>query len=143
MLAEPVTLQIRLENDTTSHSGRVGVRYGNSWSSLCYEGLDYPDVKVICRMLGYEDVNHVYAVRTPSSANGRVWLSGVECNGTEASILNCSRTGWWQTTCDFDAVITCKTPGALERLSKMNLGVFSKIKHFLHFVYIIKFPSLD
>ncbi|KXJ07926.1 Scavenger receptor cysteine-rich type 1 protein M130 [Exaiptasia diaphana] len=108
---ERVTLQIRLENDTTSHSGRVGVRYGNSWSTLCYEGLDYPDVKVICRMLGYVNVVDVYAVWIPSSANGRVWLSGVECNGTEASILNCSRTGWWQTTCDFDAVITCKTQG--------------------------------
>ncbi|KXJ07932.1 Scavenger receptor cysteine-rich type 1 protein M130 [Exaiptasia diaphana] len=106
---DPVTLQIRQETSFTPHSGRVGVRYGNSWSTLCYEGLDYPDVKVICRMLGYVDVNHVYAVRTPSSTNGRVWLSGVECNGTEASILNCSRTGWWQTTCDFDAVITCKT----------------------------------
>ncbi|XP_028518377.1 deleted in malignant brain tumors 1 protein isoform X2 [Exaiptasia diaphana] len=107
---DPLTLEVRLESgDATPHSGRVGIRYGNSWSTLCYQGLDYHDVKVICRMLGYVDVDHVYAVMTPSSADGRVWLSGVECNGTEASILNCSRTGWWQTSCDHDAVVTCKT----------------------------------
>ena len=84
MLADPMTLQIRLQKGTTPHSGRVGIRYGNSWSTLCYEGLDYPDVKVICRMLGYKNVDHVYAVGTPSSVNDSVWLSGVECNGTEA-----------------------------------------------------------
>ena len=111
MLADHVTLQIRLENGTTPHSGRVSIRYGNSWSTLCYEGLDYNDVKVICRMLGYVYVNHVYAVRTPSSANSSVWFSGIECNGNEPSILNCNRIGWWQTTCEFDAVVKCKTPG--------------------------------
>ena len=65
------------------------------------------DGKVICRMLGYVGVSHVFTI----PGNGVIWLSDLECNGAEHSIVDCRRSGWWQTsncTHDQDAAVTCK-----------------------------------
>ena len=109
---------IRLENGTSSHSGRVGIRYDNTWGTLCNKGLDMNDAKVICRMLGYVGASHVFTM----PGNGTIWLSDLECNGEEDSIVDCRHSGWWQTnTCshDQDAAVTCKIGKVYEQGNQM------------------------
>lgn len=106
-LTEPLSLQVRLEDGETPHTGRVGIRFGNVWGTLCNKYLHMNDAKVICRMLGYFGVNHLYEL----PGNGTIWLSKLGCNGTERSIDKCNHSEWGQTdTCNHmnDVAITCK-----------------------------------
>jgi deleted-in-malignant-brain-tumors protein 1 len=110
-LTDPPPVQVRLEEGSSPNSGRVAVRYGNVWGTICNRGLDINDAKVICRMLGYVGASKVYPKSTFRPGNGTIWLSNLGCNGRENSIDNCRHPGWGQTTCnhDNDGAIMCKT----------------------------------
>ncbi|XP_031565202.1 deleted in malignant brain tumors 1 protein-like, partial [Actinia tenebrosa] len=111
---DPPPVQIRLEDGSLPNSGRVAVRYGNVWGTICNKGLDINDAKVICRMLGYTGARKVYPVNSFVLSSDIIWLSDLECNGTENSIVDCRHPGWGQTkTCkENDGGVVCTTAGA-------------------------------
>merc|ERR1711872_96724 len=75
-------------------TGRVEVWMYGEWGTVCDDRIDENNngANVICKSLGY-------ASRTKTSrpsnieelTSGPIWLDDVVCDGTEASILDCSR----------------------------------------------------
>ena len=85
------------------------VNYNGVWGTVCDDGWDLNDAKVVCRELdlGYPIAAQHEAVYGQGS--GQIWLDGVNCVGTEGIIRNCSLRGWGFHNCGHweDASVKC------------------------------------
>ena len=108
--------RVRLVGGPNQHTGRVEV-YTNStggldnaqWGTVCDDGWDILDARVVCYELGYP-----YAVTVLKSAhygqgNGQIWFSNVRCLGNESNLFACGRNAIGNHSCehDHDAAIEC------------------------------------
>ena len=85
--------------------------YNGNWGTVCDDGWDIKNARVVCRQLGFPD-----AVSAPGSAHfgaggGQIWLDDVDCSGSERSIVNCPHSGWGVENCvhDEDASVICSS----------------------------------
>ena len=100
---------LRLVEGNWSGEGRVEIFHNDSWGTICDDGWDIKDARVVCRELGYGD-----AIRAPKFAHfglgsGPIWLDDVQCRGNERSIVNCLHGGWGVHNCHHreDASVIC------------------------------------
>ncbi|RDD40666.1 Deleted in malignant brain tumors 1 protein, partial [Trichoplax sp. H2] len=102
-------LPIRLVNGPTPNKGRVEVYHNNVWGSICYYGFNMKEARVACRQLGYTNASGYSCCGTYGYTSGPVWLSNVNCNGTETSLAQCTYIGWNNTGCSTysNLAITC------------------------------------
>ena len=91
------------------YEGRVEVYYNGEWGTICDDGWDLNDAEVVCRELGY---GPAIAERHYGQGSGKIWLSDLDCVGTESSIVNCSHNGWGVHNCNHtsDAGVKCTPP---------------------------------
>ena len=47
-------VMVRLDGGNTSREGRVEVLHNNIWGTVCDDGFEEEDARVICRMLGFQ-----------------------------------------------------------------------------------------
>ncbi|XP_039681941.1 deleted in malignant brain tumors 1 protein-like [Perca fluviatilis] len=102
--------RIRLTGSgSTWCSGRVEIYYNNTWGTVCDDGWDSDDAKVVCRELGCDT-----ALSAPKSARfgegtGRIWLDDVACSGNERSVTLCKHSGFGTHDCGHgeDAGVIC------------------------------------
>ena len=101
----------RLAGGSWNGEGRVEVFYNGEWGTVCDDGWDMDDARVICGELGYAD-----AVSAPHSAHfgaasGQIWLDDINCAGSEDSIVNCQHNGWGSHNCNHneDASVVCSS----------------------------------
>ena len=104
---------LRLIGGSGPREGRVEIYYRGSWGTVCDDGWDINDARVVCRQLGYSS-----AVSAPQSAqfgqgSGKIWLDDVQCQGNETSIVNCRRRPWGVHNCGHheDASVICSGKG--------------------------------
>ncbi|KAM9211327.1 LOW QUALITY PROTEIN: scavenger receptor cysteine-rich domain-containing protein DMBT1-like [Leptosomus discolor] len=108
-------MELRLVNGPNSCAGRLEVLHNQQWGSVCDNGWDMEDAKVVCRQLGCS---------TPISAPGwarfgrgydPIWLETVSCQGTEAALTECRAKVWGTHSCHHgeDASVVCSDPMAL------------------------------
>ena len=83
-----VSVPVRVIEDGSPGYGRVEVFQDKGWSTVCSEGWDSDDAKVVCRMLGYRD-GYSLDSRYVEGGNVVQKMSRVQCNGDEDSILDC------------------------------------------------------
>ncbi|NXN10700.1 DMBT1 protein, partial [Indicator maculatus] len=102
-------LQLRLAQGPHGCAGRVEVLHRQQWGTVCDDGWDLRDAKVVCRQLGCGT-----AVGTPGGAHfgqglGPIWLDEVECSGLESSFALCPHKGWGLHNCkhEEDAGVVC------------------------------------
>ncbi|XP_028411948.1 deleted in malignant brain tumors 1 protein-like [Dendronephthya gigantea] len=74
--------------------GRVEILHNGEWGTICDDGWDLNDAKVVCRQLGYLDAVRSLRGYMVPSGDGQIWLDEVGCTGRESSLTNCSYTGW-------------------------------------------------
>ncbi|KFQ19758.1 Deleted in malignant brain tumors 1 protein, partial [Mesitornis unicolor] len=100
---------IRLVGGPSRCSGRVEVLYKDSWGTICDDQWDLREAKVVCRQLGCGTA--VSAPRESKYGEGKdqIWLSDVNCKGTEASLAECEAKPWGDNVCNHveDASVEC------------------------------------
>ena len=79
---------MRLVNGTTPLEGRVEVFYNNQWGTVCAQGANYYDARVICWHLGYADALALKKASEFGEGTGPVWIKP-SCYGDETSLLQC------------------------------------------------------
>ncbi|NXT01307.1 DMBT1 protein, partial [Jacana jacana] len=102
-------VQVRLADGPNRCAGRVEVLHQGRWGTICDDGWDLNDAKVVCRQLGCGT-----AVSAPSSAHygqglDPIWLDDAECTGMEATFMQCSLSSWGVHNCNHeeDAAVVC------------------------------------
>ena len=89
--------------------GRIEVLYNGTWGTICGNNFDYNDGGVICRQLGYIGVNSqgIYF----GKGTGPIWLSNMQCAGSEPSLTTCRKSSWGINNCthDQDVSLSCAT----------------------------------
>lgn len=114
--------KVRLVPSSSSSTGTVQVQYNGSWGTVCSNGWDINDAHVVCRQLGYPS-----AVRTglsvlfslPPVSDIPVWLSGVNCQGSESSLGQCFiERGWGDagSGCTHSSDVAMECTGKLRKL---------------------------
>lgn len=92
---------------------RVEVRHQGEWGTVCDDGWSYEDATVVCQQMGF--LKAIYQAKRAmfGQGTGPVWLSKMECTGTEKSLLDCPHPGWGQHSCDHrrDAGVSCLEDG--------------------------------
>ena len=96
---EPVS-KLRLANGRTEHEGRVEIFRFGQWGTICDEYWDINDARVICRELGFFNAIEATNGSYHGNGTGSIWLSEVNCEGTERTIDDCPHPPFSKHYCD-------------------------------------------
>ena len=102
---------IRLVNGKTAQEGIVEVLYNNTWGTVCDDDFDEEEIKVICRMLGYETGYIISNSLLQVESSLPIWLDNLDCNGNEYTIFDCEHGGWGIHNCDHDDDVVLRCEG--------------------------------
>ena len=97
---------VRLVGGSTPAEGRVEVYHLGIWGTVCSDGWDLLDARVVCLQLGYTT-----AIQTtvPGGGTGQIWYDDVACLGSETSLVDCRSNGLATHNCFhfLDAGVVC------------------------------------
>ncbi|XP_030846969.1 deleted in malignant brain tumors 1 protein-like [Strongylocentrotus purpuratus] len=103
--------KIRLVDGYSSDEGRVEISFHEGqWGTVCDNGWDDSDARVVCRQLGYSgNVGVARSGATYGQGSGPIYLDDVGCSGNESRLTDCSNGGWGNHYCrhDEDAGVYC------------------------------------
>ena len=110
------TGDIRLVNGTSPLEGRLEVCINNAWGTVCRESFSSDEANVACRQLGNitDPLGIADAIvdGTFGIGNGPIFLSNLQCRGSESNILSCpSLIGTFVHTCTHDLDVGVRCPG--------------------------------
>ena len=109
-----VGLLIRLVNGRSYYEGRVEVNYDGEWGTVCDDGWDYTDARVLCRQLGYRYSGTPYYNAYFGQGSGSILLDDITCTGSESTLANCGHLRADQVrSCSHseDAGVRCSSQG--------------------------------
>uniref|UniRef100_A0A1I8FA67 SRCR domain-containing protein n=1 Tax=Macrostomum lignano TaxID=282301 RepID=A0A1I8FA67_9PLAT len=96
-------------NVTLSHNrtaGVVEISRGGIQGVVCDDHFSDEEVKVVCRHLGIPGRGALAQRGQFSTPAGVVmWLQDIRCEGTEASLFDCSLRDWGESTCSIDEAV--------------------------------------
>ena len=104
---------VRLVNGATRYEGRVEVYYAGEWGTVCDDGWSLVDAQVVCTQLRLGQATAAVVGAYYGWGTDRIWLTSVNCHGTELGIESCSHSGWGiSQNCDHteDAGLRCTIP---------------------------------
>lgn len=93
--------QVRLTDGDKGSSGRVEILFKGQWTSICDSSFGNIDARTICSILGYRDTGIAQSFTGShfGLASGDIYLSRLNCKGTETDIKLCSPS-WSKNYCD-------------------------------------------
>ncbi|NXV77481.1 C163A protein, partial [Atlantisia rogersi] len=94
-------------------AGRVEVKQQGQWGTVCSYFWDKDDAAVVCKQLGCGDAVKAQRYAHFGAGSGPIWMYGVECDGTESALSDCTNTEGTREYCDhsWDAGVTCSGKG--------------------------------
>ena len=84
---------LRLVGGSSYNEGRVEIYYDFKWGTVCDDGWDDTDAGVVCRQLGFGSSGTAIGSAGFGQGSGSIWLSSVECAGTESKLASCGHLG--------------------------------------------------
>ena len=96
-------------NGHTASTGRIEVKYGGQWGTVCGDNWDINDAHVVCRQLGFPKATQAYSGATHGQGTGPIWISNVACSGSESHLYDCRHNGCGNNGCSHsnDASVSC------------------------------------
>ena len=86
---------VRLVNGAVPSEGLLEIYHADQWGVFCDELFGDLDAQVVCRQLGYPTVGaRAYGGSLWGYSFAPIWLSTVQCRGTEERIVDCARSEW-------------------------------------------------
>ncbi|KFP90851.1 Deleted in malignant brain tumors 1 protein, partial [Apaloderma vittatum] len=100
---------LRLVNGPHRCAGRVEVFHNHQWGTICDDSWDLNDAAVVCRQLDCGKAVSAPGLSRFGQGSGPIWLDGVRCIGTEATLAECPVKPWGKHTCNHveDASVLC------------------------------------
>ena len=101
-------LSVRLVSGNASY-GRVEVCVNGIWGTVCDDYWDINDGNVVCRQLGFSNALNAPSGAAYGQGSDPIWMDYVGCQGSEASLFNCTHRGWGVHNCGHheDANVVC------------------------------------
>ena len=91
---------------TDQFAGHVEICHLNVWGSICSDSWSTNDGIVACHQLGLNYIGiTMHSFRRQGS--GRIWLSDVQCSGSEAGLAYCTHSGFNIQNCNRVAGVRC------------------------------------
>ena len=106
-------LGIRFEDGDEIFSGRVEVLHNGEWGTVCSDGFDMDDAKVVCRQAGYGPPSQ-FRIDPSNRRHGRIWVDNLHCYGSENTIFDCRSNTWGNTDCTHEQDIFVRCAGKLQ-----------------------------
>ncbi|KAB0387623.1 hypothetical protein FD755_002579, partial [Muntiacus reevesi] len=105
----PDSKQLRLVDGGGPCSGRVEILDHGSWGTICDNGWDLDDARVVCRHLGCGDALNATGSAHFGAGSGPIWLDTLDCTGKESHVWRCPFKGWGLHNCSHeeDAGVVC------------------------------------
>ncbi|PIK53454.1 putative deleted in malignant brain tumors 1 protein isoform X1 [Apostichopus japonicus] len=91
--------RVRLADGSVPTEGRVEIFYNNEWGTICDDHWQREDAEVICRQLGYSDVDEFYDQSYFGEGYGPI-MEQMNCDGDEAHWQQCHILGGTHLTVD-------------------------------------------
>ena len=106
----PISSDFRLVGGRSQYEGRVEVNRSGEWQTVCDDSWDIAEAEVVCRWLGYGYAIMAIQRAAFGQGSGRQWERIWYCNGSEASLDDCSSSS---TACSHseDASVICSGSG--------------------------------
>ena len=90
------------------------VNYNGEWGTVCDDGWNYNDARVVCRQLGFGSSGRAYSSAYFGQGSGSILLDNVICTGSESTLASCGHLGVGITrSCSHseDAGVRCSLQG--------------------------------
>jgi len=78
--------------DGGNNYGRVEIYEHGVWGTVCDDNWDMNDANVVCRQLGFSGATSALKSATHGQGSGPILRHLINCQGSEASLLNCPFT---------------------------------------------------
>ena len=121
---------VRLVNGNSLCSGRLEVRFEQSWSSVCEADFDQQDAEVVCRELGCGPPS-VLQGALYGDAEAPMWMKQFQCGGNESSLLDCGRSDSTRSTCSPGKAVGLTCSGRRGAAALISLHICSNETHFI------------
>ncbi|KAK7481079.1 hypothetical protein BaRGS_00027715 [Batillaria attramentaria] len=85
---------IRLVGGKNYTEGRVEIQVNEEWGTVCNDGWDTNEARVVCRQLGFDSGNaRAWTNNHFGQGSGHPYLDDMACTGSESYLLQCEMRG--------------------------------------------------